>query len=110
MNMFVLFFLYKQSFQKYVNGIKENLQLMKKYYPGYIMRIYHNFEKNHWAHKYLCKFACDNPILDLCDVKNLTGPHILKNAAKVFPIKKLFPESWSYFATLDSQVSVDILI
>ena len=68
------------------------------------MRLYLEIDENHPVEKSLCKLACENPILDLCDVKNLPGPHILKDAHKVSPIKKIMPAFWRFFTTLDPQV------
>ena len=42
----------------------------------------------------------------LCDVKNLPGPHILKDAHKVSPIRKIMPAFWRFFTTLDPQVNL----
>ena len=94
-----------RGFHDYVKGIKDNLELMKKYYPGFVMRLYLEMDENHAVEKSLCKLACENPNLDLCDVKNLPGPHILKDAHKVSPIRKIMPALWRFFTTLDSQVN-----
>ena len=46
----------------------------------------------------LCKLACKNPILDICDVKNLPGiPY--EDAHDVFA------GNWRFFPTLDPQVT-----
>ena len=94
-----------RGFHDYVKGIKDNLELMKKYYPGFVMRLYLEIDENHPVEKSLCKLACENPTLDLCDVKNLPGPHVLKDAHKVSPIRKIMPAFWRFFTTLDPQVN-----
>ena len=43
--------------------------------------------------------ACDYPILDLCNVRNLPGTP-MKDAAKIFPM------NWRFFPTMDPQVCV----
>ena len=83
---------------------------MNKYYPDFVMRVYLDFDKNHPIDKYLCKLACENPNLDLCDIKKLPGNDILKETKKVFSVRKVFPASWRFFATLDSQVYCLIMI
>ena len=83
---------------------------MNKYYPDFVMRVYLDFDKNHPIDKYLCKLACENPNLDLCDIKQLPGNDILKETKKVFSVRKVFPASWRFFATLDSQVYYLIMI
>ena len=47
-----------------------NLAAVKKYYPGYIMRIYHNYTQNSVMMKKLCDNFCQESILDLCDIKS----------------------------------------
>ena len=81
----------------YVDGIKSNLQLMSKYYPGWTMRLYVDFDDNDPIFQDLCILACKNPILDICDVKNLPGtPYIDAHA--------VFPMNWRFFPTMDPQV------
>ena len=90
--------------------MKENLELMNKYYPDFVMRVYLDFDQNHPIDKYLCKLACENPNMDICDIKQLHGNDILKETKKVFSVKKVFPATWRFFATLDSQVINLIMI
>ena len=82
----------------YVEGLRNNLQLMPKFYPGWTMRLYVDFDDNDPIFIDLCKLACKNPILDICDVKNLPGiPY--EDAHNVFA------GNWRFFPTLDPQVT-----
>lgn len=81
--------------KKYFEGILANVKLIRDYYPGWIMRIYTDFDKPELAP--LCEVACDNPHLDLCLVKDLPGTPF-KDASRVFPM------NWRFFATIDPQV------
>ena len=70
---------------------------MPKYYPGWTMRLYVDLDTNEPVFQDLCILACNNPILDICDVKNLPGtPYIDAHA--------VFPMNWRFFPTLDPQV------
>ena len=55
----------------YFDGIKKNVEKIKKFYKGWTMRIYHDFHPTHPHFQELCKISCSEPILDLCFVKNL---------------------------------------
>ena len=44
--------------------------------------------------------ACEYPILDLCNVRNLPGTP-MKDAANIFPM------TWRFFPTMDPQVFVN---
>ena len=49
-------------------GIAENLKLMKQYYgPDWAMRLYYDIPDDSVYFQDLCKLACDNKELDLCD-------------------------------------------
>ena len=54
-------------------GIRENLQLVEKYYPSYSMRLYTDItEKTHSnRHSELCAIYCNHPKLDICNVYHL---------------------------------------
>ena len=45
----------------------KNAQTIQDLYPGYIMRIYHNFTEN----RQLCELFCQNDHIDLCNVRIL---------------------------------------
>ena len=81
----------------YFAGIKGNLDLMEKYYPGWTMRLYFDLPPESGMMKTLCKYACDNPTLDLCHAGKLPG-RPMKDATKVFAM------IWRFFPTMDPQV------
>ena len=82
----------------YFEGIIENLKLMPIHYPGWIMRLYFDLDKSDPVFDEICKLACNNNNLDLCDAANLPGTP-MRDARKVFPM------NWRFFPTLDPQVS-----
>ena len=81
----------------YFEGIVENLRLMQKYYPGWIMRLYYNMDKSDPVLAKICELACSDQNLDLCDAENLPGTP-MKDAVKVFAM------NWRFFPTIDPQV------
>ena len=83
----------------YFEGISENLSLISIYYPGWLMRLYHDVEKHDLVMKDLCNLACSNQNLDLCDVHELPGTPMV-NATRVFPM------DWRWFPTMDPQVDI----
>ena len=86
----------------YFGGISENLQLIQIYYPNWIMRVYVHLDDSDPVFNALCRLACSNPNLDICDVKDLPGTP-LKDTSKVFAM------NWRFFPTLDPQVWSNIL-
>ncbi len=81
----------------YFEGIGENLKLMPTRYPGWIMRLYFDLDKKDPVLHELCKLACNDSNLDICDAANLPGIP-MKNATEVFAM------NWRFFPTLDPQV------
>ena len=81
----------------YMEGIKENLDLMPKYYPGWIMRVYFDLDPKHPVLKDLCLLACSNDQLDICHAGKLPGTYI-RDA------RKMFAMNWRFLPTLDPQV------
>ena len=81
----------------YFEGIRGNLELMPKYYPGWIMRIYFDLDPKHPVLQDLCDLACNNEQLDICHAGKLPGTP-MKDARKVFAM------NWRFFPTLDPQV------
>jgi hypothetical protein len=57
----------------YIDGIVKNLQGVQKYYPGYIMRLYHNktWQTDREDMQLLCDIFCAEEDLDLCNANNL---------------------------------------
>ena len=93
-----ILFLYFSKQKGYFEGIKGNLDLIEKYYPGWDMRLYCDFmEIPQPMFQELCNMACQNEHFDICDMKNLPGQP-LKDASKTYPT------FWRYFPTLDLQV------
>ena len=99
--IFIPFFhLSTQSKSKgYFDGIKDNLDLMPKYYPGWILRLYTDYDTDDPIFRKLCNLACDDQYsnLDICHVKNLPGTPMLDGS-------KVFGMNWRFFPTLDPQV------
>ena len=87
----------------YFEGLLENLKLIPLRYPGWIMRLYFDINKNDSIMHALCKLACSDTNLDICDTANLPGIP-LKNASKIFPM------DWRHFSTLDPQVNMPFIL
>ena len=94
----ILLKLYCSKKKGYFEGIVGNLELMPKYYPGWVMRLYYDLNKKDPVFKDLCELACQNDYLDICDAKHLPGTPF-KDASKVFAM------NWRFFPTLDPQVN-----
>ena len=87
----------KSKVRGYFQGIRANLELMKRFYPGWQMRVYFDLDEGNPLKNDLCKMACKYSILDLCHAGKLPGSPI-KDARKVFAM------IWRFFPTLDPQV------
>ena len=85
--------------QGYFEGIKENVDLIYIFYPGWTMRLYYDLEYKDPMFGELCSLACSRPILDLCHVRHLPG-------SPSTDASRIFPMLWRYFPTLDPQVDV----
>ena len=83
----------------YFEGIEGNLNIMPQYYPGHTMRVYYDLDDSDEILQELCQLACHNPILDICNVKELPGTP-MQDASRVFAM------NWRFFPTLDPQVDV----
>ena len=98
----IIFTSFKTCYSKkkgYLKGIKDNLDMMQKYYPDWIMRLYTDYEIGDPIFRKLCDLACDDQYsnLDICHVKQLPGTP-LSDASKIFGM------NWRFFPTLDPQV------
>jgi len=82
--------------RKYFLGIRENLRLIKKLYPGFSMRLYYQTSK-HQVTEDLCTLARSEPSLDLCSV---TTVPLLGNVSHVYPL------IWRFLPAIDPQVDV----
>jgi len=63
----------------YFMGIRENLNLIHQYYPGYVMRLYYQASKT--VKEQLCEIACSESSLDLCPasaIPKLGGDFLVK--------------------------------
>merc|ERR1712029_80949 len=90
---------YPNKKRDYLGGVKENLALVTKYYPGYVLRLYIDLEENDPIWTELKRLEQNVTNLDLCDVKSLPGTQF-GNAKQVFAMV------WRFFPTLDPQVDV----
>ena len=81
----------------YFKGIIGNLELIPKFYPGWIMRLYHDLDENDPILKDICALACSEENIDICDVKHLPGTPFI-DASNVFAM------NWRFLPTLDPQV------
>ncbi|XP_059090103.1 uncharacterized protein LOC131885916 [Tigriopus californicus] len=89
----------KHKSKQYYQGIIDNLGLMNKFYPGWIMRLYFDLNLGDDLLGSLCELSCQNANLDLCHIQHLPGTP-LPNASRIFPM------NWRFFPTLDPQVDL----
>ena len=82
--------------KKYFEGIQNNLQLLPKYYPNWIIRLYYDLSPDDPVLPKLCQLSCETNF-DLCDIQRLPGTP-KTNATYIFPM------NWRFFPTLDPQV------
>jgi len=81
--------------REYFKGIVENLELMKKYYPGWVMRLY--YDTGTLIQEKLCDLACSQPLIDLCPAKAVPK---LGNATRLYPLL------WRFLPAIDPQVDL----
>ena len=84
-----------QKFTSIIQGIADNLDLVPRHYPGWIIRVYYDLEPEDPELRRLCDLACSNPSLDICHVRN--------NPASG-DISQIFAMNWRFFPTLDPNV------
>lgn len=82
----------------YFEGIRGNLDLMAKFYPNWIMRVYFDLAPDDPVLTDLCELACENEILDICHVAHLPGTPMVD-------AREVFAMNWRFFPTLDPQVN-----
>ena len=71
--------------QKYFEGIKENLRLVRSLYGAdWSMRLYYDLAESDQLLGHLCQLACNNNHLDLCNVRQLPG-NPLRDASEIHP-------------------------
>jgi hypothetical protein len=85
--------------KKYFAGIVENVALLPRLYPGWVMRLYYDLdpEDDPVVAGQLCELACSAAHLDLCYARRLPGTP-MRDARRVFAM------NWRFFPTLDPQV------
>ncbi|CAL4106172.1 unnamed protein product, partial [Meganyctiphanes norvegica] len=65
--------LYGDFHNEYHNGVQHVVKQVGNKYPGWIMRLYHDLDiTEEHKRKWLCNLACQNPHLDLCNIRNIT--------------------------------------
>lgn len=89
----------KEKRRHYLQGIRINLDLVTKYYPGYVMRLYIEVDPDDPTLAELKGLEQNSTNFDLCDIRNLPGTP-MTNARMVFPMV------WRFFPTMDPQVDV----
>ena len=88
--------------KKLLKGVKENLGLVRDFYPDFVMRLY--LDRARTDDKTLgrlCSLACADNKLDLCDVGQMPGENPVKEEGAA---GKLFPLIWGVMAAADAQV------
>ena len=88
-------FIYRMT--GFIQGIADNLELLPRHYPGWIIRVYYDLEPDDPELKLLCDLACSAPSLDICHVRN--------NPASG-DISQIFAMNWRFFPTLDPNVDM----
>ena len=83
--------------KQYREGIEENLLDLPIYFPGWIMRLYHDLALDDPMYIQLCTLYCSHTHLDLCKVQDISM-ETLTNPERIFPM------NWKFFPTLDEQV------
>jgi hypothetical protein len=73
----------------------DNLELMPKFYPGWVLRLYYDLKPGHRLMSDLCRVACANPNIDLCYVRNIPAAG---------DVHKVFAMNWRFLPCLDEQV------
>lgn len=85
--------------KKYFEGIKNNLELLTKYYSdNWVIRLYYDLTYDDPVLPKLCELSCEGN-LDLCDIQKLPGTP-MPNATWMFPM------NWRFLPTLDPQVNI----
>lgn len=61
-------------YKRYFKEIEDRAVDIKKWYPEFLMRVYHNLPPVGLGWDSLCKLRCQYPHLDLCSVTDLPAP------------------------------------
>ena len=99
-----------KSKRNYLDGIKDNLQLIKeKYGSDWIVRVYYhvkNYDSNTSpVMKQLCDLACSEPNLDLCDAQKNPRKELIScfNELWIYQCTNLFHEIFFNFSYRDDE-------
>ena len=76
----------------YFKHIWTNLQAIKAFYPGWTMRVYHDIPKNDSRLAELCHIACKEPLLDLCNIREIPA---------IGNMIGMNPSSWRFLPMLE---------
>ena len=85
--------------RKYFLGIKENLELLPKYYKDWNIRVYYDIPEKSSLLQDLCSLACNNPDIDLCYVRDIPSSG---------DVSKVFAMNWRFLPLIDPQVSNEV--
>ena len=80
----------------FISGIKDNLALVPKFYPGWNIRLYYDLGDDDPLLSDLCEVACNDSNIDLCYVKDIPA---------LGDVSKVFAMNWRFFPMLDPQVN-----
>ena len=86
-----------RKFSAFIDGIGVNVARVAKFYPGWVMRLYHELDHGDHFMADLCWLACRNNHFDLCHAGKLPG-------VPMVDATNLFPKIWRFMPTLDTQV------
>jgi len=94
--------------KKYFEGIQNNVNLLPKFYPGWIIRLYYDLDQDDPLRHQLCELSCQTNF-DLCDIQKLPGRVPMGNVKYThlnieLKAKNIFPRNWRFFPILDPQV------
>ncbi|CAL8068274.1 unnamed protein product [Orchesella dallaii] len=53
--------------KRWKKGLIDNLLKMRKYFPGWVLRVYSDIDHD----EFLCKLRCQNPDFFWCDIRNI---------------------------------------
>ena len=84
--------------KRYFSTISDKAGRIARYYPGWIMRVYHNLTKDQEI-QYLCPLRCKHSNVDLCHVEKIHTKEIT-NAL----IQRANPRMWRFLVMLDPLV------
>ncbi|XP_047493352.1 uncharacterized protein LOC125041958 [Penaeus chinensis] len=89
-----------QHFTIYLSQMRGTVSSIKKHYPGWLVRIYHNVTlDDKKSSEELCRLYCDHDNVDLCHVHNLPELGNLTN-------KGVFGRFWRFSVMGDPTVDV----